>query len=73
MSHPPFLQMAIASGPLVAVSTSKYSRLSLAWSSLQVGADVIDDQHAGCHPAYPGPRKWSIVSKNFATDIGFDR
>src|ERR1700722_6410160 len=39
----------------------------------EVGPDVIDDQHTGGHPVTPGPRKWSIVSKNLATDIGLDR
>src|SRR5271156_1306972 len=38
-----------------------------------VGPDIIDDQHASCHSVDPGPRKWSIVSKNLATDIGFER
>src|SRR6202050_1568614 len=38
-----------------------------------VGPDVIDDQHASCHSVDPGPRKWSIVSKNLATDIGLER
>src|SRR6516165_1045170 len=37
------------------------------------GLVVVDDQHAGRHELAPGPRKWSIVSKNLATDIGFDR
>ena len=72
MSHPPFSQMAIASGPLVAVTTSKYSaepRLE----QFEVGLDIIDDQHASRHALAPGPRKWSIVSKNLATEIGFDR
>src|ERR1700692_4260236 len=38
-----------------------------------VGPDIIDDQHASRHSGDPGPRKWSIVSKNLATDIGLDR
>src|SRR5277367_1195552 len=38
-----------------------------------VGPDVVNDQHASCHSVDPGPRKWSIVSKNLATDIGLDR
>src|SRR5277367_3834686 len=38
-----------------------------------VGPDIIDDQHSSRHPVSPGPRKWSIVSKNLATDIGLDR
>src|SRR6202020_609140 len=38
-----------------------------------VGPDIIDDQHASCHSVDPGPRKWSIVSKNLATDIGLER
>jgi hypothetical protein len=40
---------------------------------LAVGPDVVDDQHASSHPASPGPRKWSMVSKNLATDIGLER
>ena len=39
----------------------------------EVGPDIIDDQHASRHGLAPGPRKWSSVSKNLATDIGLDR
>src|SRR5580693_1713600 len=38
-----------------------------------VGPDVVNDQHASRHSVAPGPRKWSIVSKNLATDIGLER
>src|SRR6202044_1769168 len=39
----------------------------------EVGLDIVDDQHASRHGLAPGPRKWSSVSKNLATDIGLDR
>src|ERR1700685_116423 len=39
----------------------------------EVGLDIVDDQDGSRHGLAPGPRKWSSVSKNFATDIGLDR
>ena len=73
MSHPPFSQIAIASGPLVAVSDLEIFEAQSRLEQFEVGPDVVDDQHARRHPAVPGPRKWSMVSKNLATDIGLDR
>jgi hypothetical protein len=43
------------------------------FEEFEIGLDIIDDQDAGRHCSAPGPRKWSIVSKNLATEIGLDR
>ena len=73
MSHPPFS----ADGDRIgAVGRRQHLEILEAQSGLEqsaVGPDVIDDQHASGHSVDPGPRKWSIVSKNLATDIGLER
>jgi hypothetical protein len=73
MSHPLFSQMAIASGTLVAVTTFEIFEAQSRLQQFEVGPDVVDGQHARRHAPVPGPRKWSMVSKNLATEIGFDR
>jgi hypothetical protein len=73
MSHPPFSQMAILSGPLAAAITLGIFEARSRLEQFAVGLDVINDQHASRHSVDPGPRKWSIVSKNLATDIGLER
>ena len=43
-----------------AVGRRQHLKIFQAQSRLEqfaVGPDVIDDQHAGCHPVAPGPRK----------------
>src|SRR5260221_13024146 len=53
-----------------AVGRRQHLKIFQAQSRLEqfaVGPDVIDDQHAGCHPVAPGPRKWRTASRTFAT------
>jgi hypothetical protein len=43
------------------------------FEQLEIWADVVDDEDASRHCSPPGPRNWSMVSKNRATEIGLDR
>ena len=43
------------------------------FEQLKIGLDIINHQDASRHCLTPGPRNWSMVSKNLATEIGLDR
>ena len=62
----------VASGPLETLKHLEIFVVEADFEQLAIGGVVVDDEDAGGH-RLGAPRKWSIVSKNFATEIGLDR
>ena len=75
MSHSARSQIASASAPLMAVTTSKYSADSRASNSLTLAGTSSTTRTRAVIDASPQavPRKWRMVSMNLPTEIGFDR
>ena len=73
-SHSARSQIASASLPLIAVTTSKYSADSRASSNLTLAAtSSTTSTRAVIAGPYGLPRKWRMVSMNLPTEIGLER